>query len=174
MNRRRALVIIALTAAIALPLAVSGRRLADARAAYAASQSMFLVTAREAQEIIDLRAKAQRVDDRQRPEAHVLSQVNAVLAEAGIAGRRLESLRPEADVAVAGSNASYRRQSVRLNFQQLRLTELGSFLSRWRAAQQIWKPRRIEITKRRTTATDDRYDVTILISALYLAQGRDQ
>jgi hypothetical protein len=114
------------------------------------------------------------IADRKRPQEHVIALVNHVLAEAGLPGRTLQSVQPEADGALTSGRdgPEYRRQSVRLSFQALSLTELGAFLIQWRRHAGIWTPSRIELTKHRSRADDDdRYDVTVVISAIYVADS---
>lgn len=175
MNWTRVLTIALAIGMIMLPMAVAGKRWTNASEAHASAQSAFAATVRDVNEIHELRSQQQRVEHRQRPEEHVLAQVNAVLADAGIPSRRLQSLRPEADVALPGTDGAYRRQSVQLSFQDLTLMDLGRFLVRWRDSQHIWTPQRIELTKRQgARSSDDAYDATILISAIYLAESTQQ
>lgn len=172
MNLKRVAVVSLALAMVLLPIGIAGKRLAHAEQSLSRAEAMLTLTSRDAREVMELRSRQQRVEHRQRPQEHVLAQVNSVLADAGIPSRKLQSIRPEGDVALADSYNLYRRQSVLLSFQQLTLMELGGFLDTWRRSQHTWTPQRIELTKRRgSNVHDDAYDATILISAIYLAES---
>ncbi len=156
-------------AALCAPIVVSTSRLNDAQrqlnAALTAQQRLI----DEAQQIIRLRSKQQRIAEHKRPEQDVIARVNTTLAGAGIPPERFGGLRPESDAALP--NTAYRRQSVRITLDELSIIELGAFLSQWSATQRLWTPTRIELTHARSRQGADRYDAAILITATYLADG---
>jgi hypothetical protein len=115
----------------------------------------------------------------------VIAQVNAVLAEVGIPSRSLRSLSPESNTQIASptgggawggggggsgtERVKLKRQSLRMVLENLSVQEIGAFLIKWRSAQQVWTTTRIELTHAGgRDANDDRYDATLLISALYV------
>ena len=156
-------------AALCVPIIISANRVSDANARYIAALTAQQRILHEAQKIIELRSKRQRIAEHKRPEHDVIARVNATLAEAGLPPDRFGDLRPESDAALPGS--LYRRQSVGINLIELSIAELGAFLSHWSGSQQLWTPTRIELTHARSRQGSDRYDATILITATYLADG---
>lgn len=148
---------------------VSGKRLANASYQQISAQTTLVKLTKDAQSIIDLRSKQQVVAERKRPEQDVIAKVNAALADVGIPYKHFDSLRPESDGALPDSK--YRRQSIRINLNELTVAELGAFLKQWNQAQKLWTPTRIELLHSRNKANTDRYNITILITATYLANG---
>lgn len=156
-------------AALCVPIVISAGRLNSSRMQHAAALTAQQRIINEAQQIIRLRTKQQRIAEHKRPEQDVIARVNTTLAEAGIPSERFGGLRPESDAALP--NTAYRRQSVRISLDELSIIELGAFLSRWSTTQRLWTPTRIELTHARSRQGSDRYDATILITATYLADG---
>lgn len=148
---------------------VSSKRLAIVSYQQISAQTTLANLTKDAQSIIDLRSKQQVVAERKRPEQDVIAKVNATLADVGIPYKHFDSLRPESDGALPDSN--YRRQSVRINLNEITITELGAFLNQWSLTQKLWTPTRIELLHSRNKANTDRYNITILITATYLANG---
>lgn len=177
MNLQRLITVAGLGLLFLIPPIWSWSRLVGTEQQLQAAHATYELTRRDASEVLQLRAAHDRVADRKRPEDHVLAHVNRVLAEAGIPSRSLQGVRPEADIALTTSadagRTQYRRQSVNISLQRLTLPEIGAFLLRWREDDAVWTPRRIELTKHRSrTDDDDRYDATIVISAIYVAEPR--
>lgn len=149
--------------------AVSGNRLANARDQQISAQITLANHIKDAKSINDLRSKQQVVSERKRPEQDVIAKVNATLADVGIPSVHFDSLRPESDGVLPDSK--YRRQSVRINLNELTVAELGAFLNQWSITQKLWTPARIELLHSRNKSNADRYNITILITATYLANG---
>ena len=158
-------------AALCVPIVVSASRLSDARTQHDTALTAQQRVINEAQQIIRLRSKQQRIAEHKRPEQDVIARVNTTLAEAGIPPERFGGLRPDSDAALP--NTAYRRQSVRITLDELSIIELGAFLDQWSQSQQLWTPTRIELTHARSRPGSDRYryDAAILITATYLANG---
>ncbi len=155
--------------ALCVPVVISAGRLGDARMRHDAALTAQQRIINEAQQIIRLRSKQQRIAEHKRPEQDVIARVNATLAEAGIPPERFGGLRPESDAAL--SDSAYRRQSVRISLDELSIVQLGTFLGQWSRIQQLWTPTRLELSHARSKIDDDRYNVVILITATYLANG---
>ena len=149
--------------------AASGNRLANARDQQISAQITLANHIKDAKSIIDLRSKQQVVSERKRPEQDVIAKVNATLADVGIPNNHFDSLRPESDGTLPDSK--YRRQSVRIKLNEITVAELGSFLNQWSLTQKLWTPTRIELLHARNKSNADRYNITILITATYLANG---
>ncbi len=147
---------------------VSAGQLATARGHCRAAESSLEHVARDAGRVLELRESRQTVAEQKRPEQDVIARVNAVLAEAGLGERHFGGLRPESDSALPGS--ACRRQTLRIALRQLGLPELGAFLERWAASQELWTPVRVELSHVRTEAREGRYDVVLLVAATYLAE----
>ena len=155
--------------ALCVPIVISASRLGDARMRHDAVLSAQQRIIDEAQQIIQLQSKQQRIAEHKRPEQDVIARVNTTLAEAGIPPERFGGLRPESDAALPDS--AYRRQSVRISLDELSIAELGAFLGQWSRTQRLWTPSRLELSHARNNIDDDRYDVVILITATYLTNG---
>ena len=126
------------------------------------------------QEVLDLRAAQQVVGIQQRPTQDVIAQVNSVLADVGIPSNQLRSLTPESNGLVNQSGDApgpkLKRQLLRLNLENVSVGELGGFLDQWRTVQSMWTVSRIELTHvRDQNPANSRFDVNLLISAVYLA-----
>lgn len=149
--------------------AVSGNRLANARDQQISAQITLANLTSNAQSIIDLRSKQQIISISKRPDQDVIAKVNATLSDVGIPSSHFDSLRPESDGALPDSK--YRRQSVRINLNELTVAELGAFLNLWSLTQKLWTPTRIELLHCRNKSNANRYNITILVTATYLANG---
>lgn len=166
----------------AVPIGLSWQRLAHAQGSLRAAQDSLERLSQDAKELLELGSRQEQISLQQRPAQDVIALVNAVLAEIGLPARHLRSLTPESDGALdAGSagasghadEAKIRRQSLRLTLENLNVRDLGAFLARWRSSQSVWTATRIELTHVRSAAStasldENRYDASILISALYL------
>lgn len=149
--------------------AMSGNRLASAKSQMNSAQLTLVNLTKDAQSIIDLRSKQQVISESKRPEQDVIARVNSTLADVGIPSSHFDSLRPESDGAFPESK--YRRQSVRIILNEITVAELGAFLNQWSLTQKLWTPTRIELLHNRNKSNSDRYKITILITATYLANG---
>lgn len=123
--------------------------------------------------ILRLRAAEERIAPGKRPEQDVIARVNATLADAGLPLSTFGGQAPESDAAIdnrsaAGDSSRYRRQAVRLTLRELTVPQLGGFLTRWRATQPAWVPTRLELTHARSTPDSARFDVSLLITCVYL------
>ncbi len=150
-------------------VAFSGNRFASAQVQQDSAQTILANLTRDAQSIIDLRSKQQVVSERKRPKQDVIAKVNTTLTDVGIPSNHFDSLRPEADGALPDSK--YRRQSVSINLKDITVSELGAFLNHWSLTQKLWTPTRIELLHNRNKPYTDRYNITIMITATYLANG---
>ncbi len=168
MKSLAAILLGAATLAAAGSVSLSAGRLSRARAHDRSAISSLERVAHDAGRVLELRASRQTVAEQKRPEQDVIARVNAVLSEAGLEERHFGGLRPESDSAVPGS--AHRRQTLRITLRQLGLPELGAFLERWAASQELWTPTRLELSRAQTQADPGRYDVSILIAATYIAQ----
>ncbi len=59
---------------------------------------------------------------------------------------------------------------MRISLNKLALPELGAFLSEWAASHDIWTPTQIDLSHRRDPTNPARYNVTILVTATYIAE----
>lgn len=169
---RRGAIIIALGGLALLPPCLGWQRYKEAVHDRLRAHQALQTALTQAQDVIDLRAQAATVVVREKPEDHVLGLVNQVLVDVGLPRQSLQSLRPEGDTVLpgVGRESDLRRQTVALSLTDVRLPDLGAFLQQWRESQSIWTPGRIELTKRRASdPDDDRYDVTMSMSAIYRA-----
>jgi Sec-independent protein translocase protein TatA len=172
---RTARILLACTAVLSVVIVTLGaQRLGEVRSQVQSAQSALNQLTRDAEEVLELRGRQQRVELRQRPQQDVIAQVNAVLAEVGIPGRNLRSLSPESDTHVTAANSGssqskLKRQTLRLVLENLSIQEIGTFLLKWRSSQQVWTVTRIELTHARgQDSKDDHYDAALVISALYV------
>lgn len=164
----------AMLAGLCLPVAISARRLEVAEARLQAAQELLHGTASDAERVLELRSRQERVAEDKRPEQDVIARVNACLTRADIPLERFGGVRPEADAAVAGGGdgaRAYRRQAVRISLNRMTVTQLGAFLADWHASQPLWTPTRIDLVHGRDEADPDSYDASVLVAATYLADS---
>ncbi|MCH8342413.1 MAG: hypothetical protein IH983_00310 [Planctomycetes bacterium] len=169
MTLRPALVVALLLAALTLPVFGSARRLGGVWIHLQAARVSLIRTERDAQRILELRAKQQRIAEHKRPQQDVIARVNTVLAESRIPLDRFGGLVPESDAALPGAG-TYRRQSVRMTLNGLTIPRLGAFLAQWSDSQHLWTPTRIELARARNGSDPARYDVNIVIGATYIGE----
>jgi hypothetical protein len=171
MIRHPAILLALVAAVLSLPVALSARRLSERQCDLYAAKSQLLTTAADAERVIELRSRQQRVAEQRRPEQDVISRVNAVLDAVQIPAAHFGGLQPETDAALPGTGRGgpeYRQQSLRISLRQLKTSELGAFLGEWRATQELWTPTRIELTHARSAQAPDLYDVVLLVTATYI------
>src|SRR5262245_3941957 len=148
---RPLLMLAVLAGILALPIAISANRLVGARSQLATAQASLVQASGDARRILELRAKQETIAEHTRPDQDVIARVNSVLAETGIPQVHFGGLRPESDSALpttggpGGGPSPYRRQSVRVTFNEITVSQLGGFLGAWEAAQPLWAPSRIEL-----------------------------
>jgi hypothetical protein len=183
MTARALLPFFAVLVATALPATYAVRRLAVARAGAKGAQTLLLSTSRDAQELVDLRARRERVALGERPKQDVLAMLTGVLNDAGIPSARLKDLSQESDAAIAtvGTAAAanngpiYRRQTLAITLEPLGVAELGRALAALRAKQRVWTPVRIELSRSLGNGikdTDGLYSIRMALAATYVAEPR--
>ncbi len=169
----RCVLVVTLSAIVLVaPLALSARRMESAQSLLESSRSQLRSTTNTAQRVMDLRVRKQQIADRKRPEQDVIARVTSSLARAGVPSDRLAGLRPDSDSAlrIDSDEGTYRRQAIRFSLTRLSIAELGAFLSDWRRSHPLWTPTQIELLHARNQTDVDRYDVSILLSTIYLAE----
>ena len=179
MSRRVVFSVMVGAASLLLAAVLVGKRYAAVDARCEAAMREYERAVANARQIMALRVKQQRIARRQKPPKDVIAQVNSVLAEAGLPRDRFRALTPQSDAPVVGSSGTvsgegdlYRRQTLSLSLQSMTAGELGRFLTQWRDSQAIWTPTQIELSHRRRGRGDheqNSYDVTVVLSALYVA-----
>jgi len=129
----------------------------------------------EAQAVLTLRQRQERISWRQRPAEDVIATVNAALADAGLPSRHLAGVRNDADIAIHAASsdrgsAEYRQQSLSIDLREMTAGDIGQFLVAWTRLQSVWTAVRVTITHPRSRGNEgsNRFDVNIIISALYV------
>ncbi len=170
MTGRSLMFLAALFAGAALVLSGSMASMRRAEALADAAVRSIDFAAADAQKVIDLRGRTQRLGADKRPEQDLIAQVSAALSQAGLVSSKLKTLAQQTDVALESAQPDtqlqYRRQTIRFTLEALEPQELGSFLTAWRNRQGIWTPTRIEL---RHSGAADTYTVDLHISAMYIA-----
>ena len=175
MTVRPALVMACLLVVLLIVVAVSARRVGNARDQMTAARLALDRMTTDSRRIRDLRARQQRIEERKRPVQDVIARVNAALDGAGVPLTRFGGLRPHSDSPLAGSGSGddgpvYRRQTVRINLNRVTIQELGAFHREWNVSQHLWTPVRIDLSHVRSAADPARYNATILVSATYIGE----
>ena len=175
MRRRSDAIIMGLICCLCIAAAGrSGALYMSAKRSFAATELAVTEMSHQAREILRLRKTQQQIELNPRPAQDLIARVNAAMSEAGVSQRHFKSLNPESDADVPlniGQQTMVRRQTVRLSLQNLEPTELGRFLGEWRASNPIWQPMRIDLTHSgNAKSQENRYDVVLLLSALYLGE----
>lgn len=170
---RPSLIMALLVAAALCVIAVQLHRVKAARLEHGSAAGALDQLHRDAERVLELRAKRDLVAWRERPTTDVLALVNAALIDAGIPADRLQGIGEGVDTAVAsaqGSEPALRRQSLAISLERLTPAQIGRFLERWESVQDQWSSGRIELTHRRDQNNSELYDLRLHISAVYLAR----
>ncbi len=178
MNHRRSLLLLGVVlSACLLPVAWSRQRAISAERGLNAATSSLAETRRLAADIVRLRGQEEQVAERKRPEQDLVSRITRAMQDAGVStNRHFGQIQPMADRALPGSSGAaitYMEQSVQVTLNEMAPAQIGAFLSRWSATEPLWTPTRIELShhrgNRRGAADLDRYDITVLMTATYVA-----
>ncbi len=150
-------------------------RLRSERSGAESANSRLTATREVAQQVVDLRARSERVSIGARPEQDTTARVLKAMTAAGLPRQAFRSLAPEADTPLARSGdtgPAYHRQSFRLTLEPINARQLGAFLSTWRAEQAAWTVERMELTHVAAgrEAGEDRYSARLTIAATYIAE----
>jgi hypothetical protein len=167
---RRAIVVSVVAVALLGSCWLAYGRYGNARERLTAAQTQLAAAQRDVAEIVALRSQEQHIADRKRPEKDVIARVSDTLARAGLPPGALASLNPESDAVLPG-NAAYRRQTLRLSLRNLDLPGVGAFLSAWRESQLVWTITQIDLTHSRQRDCEACFDVSLLLSAIYVQGG---
>jgi hypothetical protein len=174
MKIRATTLLVALAGILAVPIVINAKRLSAVQTQLDAAGTTFGQTKRDASRILELRSKQQTIAERKRPDQDLIARVNAVLGDAGIPVDRFGGLRPESDAALPASASESilcRRQTIRVSLNELTLSQIGEFVSRWSATHPLWILSRIELTHSRSEKNSNRYNVSLLLSAIYVADS---
>jgi hypothetical protein len=130
---------VAVVGASVAAVAITGRIATRSRSAAATAQSELALVAKEAQELVTLRAAAAAPAARH-ASAGLAQRVGAALTRAGLSASCLSSLSPEAQsmVAMTDGQPRLKRQRATLVLTSLTLPQLGSFLDAWRSSEPEW------------------------------------
>ncbi len=171
MTLRSPILVALVMAVLVLPVVASGRHLAGVREQLRSMQTSLDRTVTDVNRVVALRGREQRIAQQKRPDQDVIARVNAALAGAEIPTSRFSGLRPHSDSPLPGAERglAYRRQTVNVRLRQLTIPELGAFLETWTETQDIWTATTIELSHVRNTADPARFDISILLSATYVA-----
>ncbi|MEN0021609.1 MAG: hypothetical protein AAF747_12100 [Planctomycetota bacterium] len=152
-----------------LAIAVRGARLATLHQNNNAQRAGFAQTAALVGEIHELREADERVSLAARPQADVLSRVQAAMQQAGLAVSTLRELAQSSDVGATGtaSDSNYRTQSYRFVIQPVRPSELGRFVAAW-DRQSLWHITEVELSHLRDHG--NAFSAQLVISAAYVDQ----
>ena len=127
----------------------------------------------EAQRTVDLRGRDEVISPQETSDQNVLSLVLGILAEEGFPNESFKSLERDSDTPLRGplgSKTRFRKQSVKLDLTGLEPRQIGLFLDKLRQTQKVWIPSRIQLAHmRQQVEPQSRYDVSILLSSIYLS-----
>lgn len=170
MSRTHTILLLGVAFAIFCGVLLQGLRLRAATAAAASAEASARSLRLDVTTVERLRLGRETLALHPRPAADVVTEVQGVLAEAGIPSRHFESLVPEGDERVAGSEAALRRQGVRLTLSELPLADLGRFLDRLRTSAPLWTATSIELIRGPSAPPEGNvFGVQVQLSATYTA-----
>ncbi|MDA3961789.1 MAG: hypothetical protein PF961_13450 [Planctomycetota bacterium] len=157
--------------AVAAMLAVLALVWAQAHAAAAAAERQAAVTglqqtAAAIAELHQLSSVRDAVPSARRPDEDLVGSVHRALRRAGVGEDRFVGLQHRDDRQIPDSQVQVQR--VQLRLRALQVHELGSFFQAWRGEPNPWRLSELQLTHDRRSE-DDRYDVTVLLAAPYLA-----
>lgn len=178
-------------AAALLSIAAAGSWLSQKRDALAERESLAQTTADDVRTVLSLRSQRDRATLEPQADANLTKLVRAAMRDAGVAESAFVSLSPEGSgtplVSATAEGPKYviRRSSVRL--RQLRLDEIGRVLDRWRVSQPLYAVTSVDLARVagkgpseppragtsvpvRTDQTDERFDVTLVLTTYVVAR----
>ncbi len=146
------------------------------------SQETLDVLLSEAAEVLYLRDQVEHIAWQKKPDADLLALLNEVLIQANIPSRKLAGISAQSDTAVTSANTNnttsiknLRKQMMTITLNALTPGELGQFMAAWRLHVDLWSVEQVELAHTRTITTTqsnvnlNRYDVSLVITALYHA-----
>jgi len=166
---RHAMWILALAILLAAPL-FQVQRLFNVRFEVQRAEARLEQVELDARRIVELRDLREVAALGERPKEDVIARVNAALGDAGLPLRHFGDLREESDARLANAgDVGYRKQSLSLSLNELTVPDLGAFLQAWRRADTPWTITRLTLTHPRSRGERlDRYEVSLILSALYV------
>ena len=152
--------------------AIAMGRLRSASAASDAAIARLNAARADAEELLALRAQAERIATGHRAPEDVHARLRERLRASGLSTNLIRAYAEEADREISGTGPEYRRQSIRFTLSPIELNELGRFLDHWRQAEPLWIPVNIELN-RSTPARGGRnargsYEANVTIAATYV------
>ena len=177
MTRSRLLLAFAGAAVVTFAVALRAQTLVAANAAADAREAVLALATQDLAHLVELRARRDVVAAARRPPQDVIALVNATLREAGVPADRFKNLEPENDVP---TGTGLRRQTLRLQLEQVTVPQLGQFLAAWRSGQSLWTPTSLELTHRPAgpeaggdPAAADRFDARMVVAATYVDDAKE-
>jgi len=170
-GRSAVLVVLIASAVAALIVSAGGARVHRSRARASAAVARFHTVKHDAERVLALRRRSQRVSWGEQPQQDTFRRVNETLGAAGLRDVRVQSVSPAGDHSLEGSvraGPSPRVQTVRIVLEPVGLEQLGSFLEGWRRDQVLWTITGIDLTRVGTRGAPGSYRATLAASAVYL------
>jgi len=165
-SRQQGLLIAVCAAALLLVAVWARGHVAAASGERTAAYAQVATTQRAIAELQTLSAVRDAVPSAKRPDADLVGGVRDSLRRAGVPEAAFVGLQHRDDRQL--ENSQVRVQRVQLRLRELRVDELGRFLATWRGDDTPWRIAECQLVHDRQR-DDDRYDVTLLLAAPYLA-----
>jgi hypothetical protein len=139
------------------------------RNAFNAAQEALRTTMHQAAEIEQRRARGSTVSYEQRPDQDLVARLNESLAAAGIPSGSLRNVSAQGvEGPLKDDGVPVYRQTSRVTVGAVTPAVLGRLLLHWRAENPQWTITQIELVHTRSGRDTNEYDVTMLLSALYV------
>ncbi len=162
-------------------------------------EALAVDAARDAERVLAMRGMRERASLRPRPAQDLATRLGSALAALGLPRESLDRLTLDSDSPAGaappgGRGPAFRVQSMRVSLRRLRLADVGRLLARWRESEPLWTPTSIELARSESPrpaggagsaakgtkqanaagvagAAEERYDVTLVLAAVYAADG---
>jgi hypothetical protein len=169
-NPRLFIPTVAAVCALAITLGLT--RLGAARSRADAAAHQLMLTQRDAQRVLDLRAAKATIAPDKKPQADIIARISDALSAAGVPSSLLGNVGAGTDSPIRTADGPpMSTQRVRFTLSPITTTQLGAFLDAWRANESLWSVTQIEFTtSARPTDPAASYTASLTIEAVYLAQ----
>lgn len=169
--REKIFIAIALIALCIAAITLSTRQFADAKRRAEDAVAAHATVLAQSRRVHDLRARAELVDERARPEPDLVAEIETALQAAGIEPTHLQQATASESSDIP--NSPYARQRAAIAVQGVTPADALRFLAAWREAEPLWTPRSITMehapSNPRSGPEEERFTLRITLENIHLS-----
>ena len=170
-SREKAFIALALVALCFATITLSTRQYANAKLRAEDAMTAHATVLAQSRRVQNLRARAELVDERARPEPDLVAELESALQAAGIRSSSLQQATASESSDIPSS--PYARQRAAIAVQGVTPADALRFLAAWREAEPLWTPRSITMehapSNPRSGAEEERYTLRITLENIHLS-----